>query len=73
MVTAAFKKREPAIAELMSKVSFDVNTMNGLLAWKKEKKASAEEAAVRFLTQEKATWANWVSADARKKLGAILK
>jgi len=56
----------------MSKVSFDVNTMNGLLAWKKEKKASAEEAAVRFLTQEKATWANWVSADARKKLGAIL-
>ena len=72
VVTAAFKKREPAIAELMSKVSFDVNTMNGLLAWKKEKKASAEEAAVRFLTQEKATWANWVSADARKKLGAIL-
>ena len=73
VVTAAFKKREPAIAELMSKVSFDVDTMNGILAWKKEKKASATEAAVRFLTQEKDTWSKWVNAEARKKLSAILK
>ena len=73
VVTAAFKKREPAVVDLMSKVSFDVSTMNGLLAWKKDKKASAEEAAVRFLKQEKATWSNWVSADARKKLSLILK
>ena len=72
-MTAAFKKREPAIAELMSKVSFDVDTMNGILAWKKEIKASATEAAVRFLTQEKDTWSKWVNAEARKKLSAILK
>ena len=73
VVTAAFKKRESAIAELMSKVSFNVDTMNGLLAWKKDQKASAEEAAVRFLNQEKGTWSKWVNADARKKLSAILK
>ena len=73
VVTAAFKKREPAVVDLMSKVSFDVGTMNGLLAWKKDKKASAEEAAVRFLKQEKATWSKWVSADALKKLSSILK
>ena len=73
VVTAAFKKREPAVVDLMSKVSFDVSTMNGLLAWKKDKKASAEEAAVRFLKQENATWSKWVSADARKKLSSILK
>ena len=33
----------------MSKVSFDVDVMNGVLAWRKAKGASAEEAAVRFL------------------------
>ncbi len=73
VITSAFKKREPTIAQMMSNVSFDVDVMNGLLAWKKEKGASAEEAAVRFLTQEKATWSKWVNDDARKKLSAILK
>jgi glycine betaine/proline transport system substrate-binding protein len=73
VVTADFKKREPAAAKLMSNVSFDVNVMNSLLAWKKEKGASAEEAAVRFLTQEKETWSKWVSDEARKKLSAILR
>jgi len=73
VVTAAFKKREPAIVDMMSKVTFEVDTMNGLLAWKKDKGASAEEAAVRFLNQEKGTWSKWVNSDARKKLSAILK
>jgi len=73
VVTSAFKKREPAAADLMSKVSFDVDVMNGLLAWKEEKGASAEEAAVRFLTSEKSTWSKWVNDGARKKLAAILK
>jgi glycine betaine/proline transport system substrate-binding protein len=73
VITSDFKKREPAIAKLMSNVTFDVGVMNGLLAWKKDKGASAEEAAVRFLTQEKATWSKWVNEAARKKLSAILK
>ena len=73
VVTSAFKKREPAIAKLMSNVSFDVDVMNGLLAWKKDKGASAEEAAVRFLNTQKSTWSNWVSDGARKKLSAIIK
>ena len=73
VVTSAFKKREPTIAKLMSNVSFDVDVMNGLLAWKKDKGASAEEAAVRFLKTQKNTWSNWVSDGARKKLSAIIK
>jgi len=73
VVTSAFKKREPTIAKLMSNVSFDVDVMNGLLAWKKDKGASAEEAAVRFLNTQKSTWSNWVSDGARKKLSAIIK
>jgi len=73
VVTSAFKKREPTIAKLMSNVSFDVDVMNGLLAWKKDKGASAEEAAVRFLNTQKSTWSSWVSDGARKKLSAIIK
>ena len=57
----------------MSKVSFDVGVMNALLAWKKDEGASAEEAAVRFLTNEKDTWSKWVNDEARTKLSALLK
>ncbi|MEO9904069.1 ABC transporter substrate-binding protein [Nisaea sp.] len=73
VVTANFKKREPAVAELMSKVSFDVNVMNEVLAWKKAKGASAEEAAVRFLSTQSDVWSKWVSDDARTKLSALIK
>lgn len=71
--TAALNKREPDIAELMSKVSFDVDVMSGLLAWQEDNGASAEEAAVRFLTTETDTWSKWVNDGAREKLSAILK
>ena len=73
VVTADLKKREPAVAKLMSKVSFDVDVMNGVLAWRKAKGASAEEAAVRFLSTESKIWGAWVSDDARKKLSALIK
>ena len=73
VVTSDFKKREPEIAKLMSSISFDVGVMNALLAWKKDKGASAEEAAVRFLTNEKDTWSKWVNDKARAKLSALLK
>ena len=73
VTSVSFKKREPTIAKLMSNVSFDVDVMNGLLAWKKDKGASAEEAAVRFLNTQKSTWSSWVSDGARKKLSAIIK
>ena len=73
VVTAALKKREPAVAKLMSKVSFDVDVMNGVLAWRKAKGASAEEAAVRFLSTQSKIWGAWVSDDARKKLSSLIK
>ena len=71
--TTSFVKREPAIAELMKHVSFTNAQMGEILAWKKEKKATADQAAVYFLTKYKKVWANWLNDDARKKLAAILK
>lgn len=72
VVTADFKESHPEIAELMSKVSFDVDLMNQLLAWKKDNGASAEETAVRFLTNNKDVWSEWISDEARGKLANFL-
>ena len=47
--------------------------MNEVLAWRKAKGASAEEAAVRFLSTQSKIWSAWVSDDARKKLSALIK
>jgi len=73
VVTADFREREPEIAELMGRVSFDIDTMNGLLAWKDENNASIEETAVHFITGNTDTWSGWVNADARENLSALIE
>lgn len=71
--TSAFQEREPAIAEMMSKVTFTNDQMGGVLAWMEDNNASAEEGAVYFLSTNKTIWADWLSDDARAKLSALLK
>ena len=73
VATAALAKREPEVAELMGKVSFEVELLSSLLAWKEKNSASAEEAAVYFLTTQSGVWSKWVSDDARAKLSAVIK
>lgn len=76
VITAAttdFAKRQPAIAELMKNVAFTNAQMGELLAWKEDNNASADEAAVYFLTNYKDTWAGWINDGAKEKLAAILK
>ncbi len=72
-VTSAFATREPEIKDLMSKVSFTNDQMNGVLIWQEDNTATAEEAAVHFLTTYKDVWSTWLSDDARTKLAAVLK
>ena len=69
---AALTEREPEIAELMSNMSFDIPTLNGLLAWQDENGASAEEAAVYFLTNNSDVWSQWLNDSARDKLAALI-
>lgn len=71
-VTSSLKKREPEIAELMSHVSFETATMSAVLAWKDENNASAEEAAVYYLTTYKDKWASWLNDEARDNLASVL-
>ena len=73
VVTDTFAAKNPDVTELMRNLKFSNEQMADVLAWKKEKKASGDEAAVHFLTKYKSVWANWLNDAARKKLAAILK
>ncbi len=73
VATEALTMQKPEIAELMSNVSFDVDLLSALLAWKEQNSASAEEAAVYFLTTHSDVWSQWVNDAAREKLSALIK
>ncbi|MEO1649379.1 MAG: ABC transporter substrate-binding protein [Pseudomonadota bacterium] len=73
VVTKAFMEREPAVVELMKKVEFTNEQMGKVLAWKKDNKASGDEAAVYFLQNFKDVWSQWINDDAKQKLAALLK
>ena len=67
-ITADFAKREPEVAAFIGKMTFPNDVLSSLLAWKEEKKASADEAAAWVLTNHKDMVLSWVSANAKVKL-----
>jgi len=71
-VTTTFADREPQVVDLMSNVSMTNAQMNAVLAWQEANSASSEEAAVYFLSENKETWAAWLSQDARKQMSGFL-
>jgi glycine betaine/proline transport system substrate-binding protein len=71
-VTTDFKEREPEVAEMLSKLTFQTSTMSSLLAWMDTNNASGEEAAVHFLSNNQDEWSGWLNDSAREKLAAIL-
>lgn len=73
VATTDLTEREPSAAELMKNVSFDVELLSQLLAWQEENSASAEEAAVYFLTTQSGVWSQWINEDAKAKLAAFIK
>lgn len=73
VATKALTEREPDVAQLMRNVSFDITILSSVLAWKDTNNASAEEAAVYFLTNHSDVWSKWVNDDARAKLSAFIK
>lgn len=73
VVTTTFADDHPDLAELMTNVSFTNAQMGEVLAWQEENNASADEAAVYFLTNYQDTWQSWVDDSAREKLAALLQ
>lgn len=73
VATTDLTEREPEVAELMSNVSFDVVLLSSLLAWMEDNNASAEEAAVYFLTNYSDVWSGWISEGAAENLSAFIQ
>ncbi len=72
VATVDFADRQPEIAELMSQVSFSNAVMGEILAWQQDNQASADEAAVYFLSTYPDQWGSWLSDDARQRLSNLL-
>ncbi len=73
VVTKEFAAEKPEVSAMLSKLTFDVDVMSSILAWQDENGASAEEAAVNFLLNNKDVWAGWLNDEAKGKLANILK
>ncbi|WP_336365730.1 ABC transporter substrate-binding protein [Marinobacter sp. C2H3] len=71
-VTTDFQDREPAVADMLSKMTIKTATMSSLLAWKSQNNASAEEATVHYLTENPDVWSGWLNDAAREKLSGLL-
>ncbi len=72
-VTADFQEREPEVAELMSRVTFETSTMSELLAWKDANTASVEETTVYFLTNYTDVWTGWINEEAKANLANLIE
>lgn len=73
LATSDFADREPAIAELMTNVSFTNSLMGELLAWQEDNAASTEEVAVYFLSNYSDVWSAWLSEDAAGNLAGLIQ
>jgi len=72
-VTNSFAKDNPEVAAFLSKMEFSNLQLNTVLAWRKDNKASADEAAVSFIQGNSDVWAKWLNASAKKNLAALIK
>lgn len=72
-VTTDLAERAPAVVDLMSNVSFTNAMMGEILAWQEANEASAEEAAVYFLTTYADVWSEWINEAAAENLSALLQ
>ena len=73
VVTDKFAAANPVVTDLLRNVTFTNKQMGSVLAWQEANKASADEAAVHFLTTYTDVWGGWLNADAKAKLSSLLK
>lgn len=72
-VTDTFEVDHPELVDFLSKMTFQVETMNSILNWMEENSASGQEGAVHFLTNYQDEWSGWLSAEAKQNLSNLLE
>ncbi|MFT5224873.1 MAG: glycine betaine/proline transport system substrate-binding protein [Polaribacter sp.] len=73
VVSRGFAAENPVVTDLMRNVAFTNPMMNSILSWKEENKASGDEAAVYFISNNSDLWSGWLNDEARAKLSALIK
>lgn len=71
-VTTDFAESNPQVTEFLSNMTFETDTMSGLLAWQDENNASADEVAAYFLQNHQDIWSDWLNDEARENLANLL-
>ncbi len=71
-VATSLREKSPAVAEFLSKFTIPNDTVNKVLAWGDDNKATPQEVAQHFLKTEEAIWTAWVPADVAEKVKASL-
>ena len=71
--TTSFQESNPEVFEFLQNMTFKTEDMSSVLAWKDENNASADEAAVYYLTNYQDQWSNWLSEAARENLSSLLE
>lgn len=72
-VTSTFQDENSEVFELMQNMTFKTSNMSKVLAWKDSNNASADEAAVYYLTNFQDQWKTWLNDSARSNLNAVLQ
>lgn len=72
IIEISLREREPEVVEMLEKKSYSNIEISSVLAWQENNNATAEEAAVYFLTTYKDTWPAWLSADALSRVSGLL-
>ncbi|WP_345741544.1 glycine betaine ABC transporter substrate-binding protein [Jannaschia rubra] len=72
VVTTTFGEDHPELAASLSKLTFANARMSEVLAWQKDNSATAEAAAVHFLTACPDVWPAWLDDAVRGNLAGLI-
>ncbi|UTW06984.1 ABC transporter substrate-binding protein [Pseudomonas benzenivorans] len=73
LVSSKLKDGAPELYQFLTKVSFENDTVNKLLAWGEDNKADPAEVAEHFLKNHQAIWTTWVPKNVSDKVLAGLQ
>lgn len=71
-VTTELRDKAPAVAEFLGKLQVPNDTVNQVLAWGDDNKASPEEVAEHFFKTEPGVWTAWVPDEVAARVEAAL-
>ena len=71
-VNSEFEEEAPTIVEVLGQYGLVSDTISKALAYMQENSASADEAAIEWLKENKDTWTKWVPADVAESVDSAL-